>query len=289
VSEIGLPVGVADACDSHIHIYDSRFSSIGDPNRALPGSTAGDYRRVQAKLGTTRSVVVTPTVYGTDNRVTLDAINRLGPNCTRGVAVLHPNVADATLNELDAGGVRGIRFTLYDPATAVTRFEMVEPLAARIEPLGWHVQLHWLADQIAHHAAMLERLPCPIVFDHFARLPYPQGVNHPAFEIVARLIDRGRTWVKISAPYLDERGVADDGSAGTRTSVAQAFLRLAPQRMVWGSDWPHPTERSAMPEDPVLLQRLGHWVEDPTQRHGVLVDNPAALYGFANAAVHTLG
>jgi predicted TIM-barrel fold metal-dependent hydrolase len=281
MNPIDLPLDIADACDSHLHIYDTRFPSIGDPARVLPHCTAADYRLVQARLGTTRAVVVTPTVYGTDNRVTLDAIATLGAECTRGVGVLHPDVDDATLRELDAGGVRGLRFTLFDPSTAVTGFEMVEPLAARIEPLGWHLQLHWRADQIALHAAMLQRLPCSLVFDHFARLPQAVGARHPAFEIVARLMERGRTWVKLSAPYLDERGAPDDGGDGSRTSVARAFLKHAPERVVWGGDWPHPTERQAMPDDLALLRRLGGWITDSTQLRRVLVDNPAALYGFS--------
>jgi predicted TIM-barrel fold metal-dependent hydrolase len=289
MTPIDLPLDIADACDSHLHIYDTRFPSIGDPARVLPHCTAADYRLVQAQLGTSRAVVVTPTVYGTDNRVTLDAIASLGLDRTRGVGVLHPDVDAATLRKLDAGGVRGLRFTLFDPATAVTSFEMVEPLAARIEPLGWHLQLHWRADQIVAHEAMLERLPCPLVFDHFARLPQAVGAEHPAFAIVARLMARGRTWVKLSAPYLDERGAradgADDGGDGSRTSVAHAFLKHAPERVVWGGDWPHPTERQAMPDDLDLLRRLGRWVADPAQLRRVLVDNPAALYGFsANAS-----
>jgi predicted TIM-barrel fold metal-dependent hydrolase len=281
MSRIELPLALADACDSHLHIYDTRFPSIGDPSRVLPHCTAADYRHVQARLGTTRAVVVTPTVYGCDNRVTLDAIAQLGVDRTRGVGVLHPDVDDATLRELDAGGIRGIRFTLFDPATAVTSFDMIEPLAARIEPLGWHVQLHWRADQIVEHAAMLDRLPCTIVFDHFARLPHPLGAAHPAFEVVARLLQRGRTWVKLSGPYLDERGVEDDGREGTRTSVAKALSTLAPDRLVWGADWPHPTERKAMPDDLELLRRLGDWIADPQIQRRVLIDNPAALYGFS--------
>jgi predicted TIM-barrel fold metal-dependent hydrolase len=128
---------------------------------------------------------------------------------------------------------------------------------------------------------MLDRLPCTIVFDHFARLPHPLGAAHPAFEVVARLLQRGRTWVKLSGPYLDERGVEDDGREGTRTSVAKALSTLAPDRLVWGADWPHPTERKAMPDDLELLRRLGDWIIDPQMRRRVLIDNPAALYGFS--------
>ncbi|MDM0051569.1 amidohydrolase [Variovorax sp. J22R115] len=264
------------ACDSHIHIYDGRFPSIGDPGRVLAQACASDYRRVQARLGTTRTVVVTPTVYGTDNSVTLDAIRQLGAADARGVGVLHPDVDDATLRTLDEGGIRGIRFTLFDPVTAVTRFDMVEPLARRIEPLGWHVQLHWRADQIAAHADLLDRIPCPMVFDHLARMPHPEGTAHPAFAVVSRLLDRGRTWVKLSAPYLDDM----PGTEDSRARVAEALLAHAPERLVWGSDWPHPTEKAVKPDDAALLDRIGGWVRDAALRQRVLVDNPQALYSF---------
>ncbi|WP_198969974.1 amidohydrolase family protein [Xylophilus sp. ASV27] len=267
----------ANACDAHIHIHDRRFPSLGDPQRALAQATAADYRRLQARLGTQRTVVVTPTVYGTDNRVTLDAIVQLGADRTRGIAVLHPDVDDATLQALDAAGVRGIRFTLFNPATAVTRFDMVEPLARRIAPLGWHVQLHWRGDQIVEHAALLQRLPCTTVLDHMARLPHPQGVAHPAFDVVARLLDSGRAWVKMSGPYLD---AAPAGEADSRAAVAAALLQRAPERLVWGSDWPHPTEQQHTPDDAALLDRWASWVPDAVARQRVLVDNPARLYGF---------
>ena len=264
----------ADACDAHVHIYDRRFPGLGDPARALHGATAADYRLLQQRLGTSRTVVVTPTVYGTDNAVTLDAIEQLGRECTRGVAVLHPDVSDATLRQLDAGGVRGIRFTLFDPATSVTRFDMIEPLAKRIAPLGWHVQLHLRADQIVAHAALVERLPCPMVFDHMARLPHPGGAAHAAFGVVARLVDAGRAWVKLSGPYLDP------GQPDSRASVVQAWVRQAPQRLVWGSDWPHPTEKINKPDDAALLDTWSRTVGDAATCERVLVGNAAGLYGF---------
>lgn len=264
----------ANACDAHIHIYDRRFASIGDPSRVLADATAADYRRLQQRLGTRRTVVVTPTVYGTDNTVTLDAIEQLGREQTRGVAVLHPDVSDAALRQLDAGGVRGIRFTLFDPATAVTRFDMVEPLARRIAPLGWHVQLHWRADQIVEHAALIHRLPCTVVFDHMARLPHPEGPAHAAFGIVAGLVDAGRAWVKLSGTYLDP------GQPDSRAAVVRAWAQHAPQRLVWGSDWPHPTEKTVTPDDAAMLDEWAGRVGDADLCSRVLVDNAARLYGF---------
>jgi predicted TIM-barrel fold metal-dependent hydrolase len=265
------------ACDSHIHIYDPRFLVAGSRVRLAEKASVADYRRLQARIGTSRTVVVTPAAYRTDNRVTLDAIQALGADCTRGVAVVHPEVTDAELEALDEGGVRGIRFTLFDPATAVTRFDMVEPLAHRASELGWHVQLHWRADQIVPHADLLDRLPCTLVFDHMGRMPQPEGAGHAAFGIVARLLDRGRTWVKLSGPYLDSQGPA----YADRVAVARAYVRAAPERLVWGSDWPHPTEKeSNKPDDAALLDLLSDWAGDEALRARILVDNPARLYGF---------
>src|SRR5207247_8232898 len=124
----------------------------------------------QQRIGTTRVVIVTPAVYVTDNRVTLDAIAQLGADA-RGVAVIHPTVTDAELKTLADGGIRGIRFTQFDPNTATTTIDMIEPLAKRVNELGWHVQIHMLGDQIVAAEELWPRLAAPIVFDHMGRLP----------------------------------------------------------------------------------------------------------------------
>ncbi|RUR65611.1 2-pyrone-4,6-dicarboxylate hydrolase [Variovorax guangxiensis] len=274
---IAAPEG---ACDAHIHVYDRRFPMYGSPDAMLDNATADDYRLLQQRNGTQRTVVVQPRVHGTDNSVTLDAIRALGAHRTRGVAVVRPEVSDAELKQLHEGGIRGIRFTLYTSTNAATDFSMVEPLAHRVHALGWHVQLHWSADQIAAHAALLDRLPCTVVFDHLARLPQPDRLSHPAYRVVSRLLDNGRTWIKLSGAYLDSAAGAEGGYADT-IDVARAWATQAPERVVWGSDWPHPTERTAKPDDAQLFDLLGRWVPDEAARHRVLVDNPARLYDFS--------
>lgn len=267
------PAIPALACDAHMHVYDARFAHIGE---VVANATADDYRRTfQARIGTTRTVVVTPRIYGVDNSVTLDAIQQLGIGNTRGVAVLRPDVSDAELRRLDEGGIRGIRFTLYTAAQAVVGFDMVEPLSRRIDELGWHVQLHWTADQIVEHEALLRRLPSRIVFDHLGRMPMPGGIAHPAFAIIRSLLDKGRSWLKLSGPYLDSHveGYAD------MLPVARAWVKAAPERLVWGSDWPHTTEK-VKPDDTHLVELLSGWVPDETTRNRILVDNPTRLYGF---------
>jgi D-galactarolactone isomerase len=177
-----------------------------------------------------------------------------------------------------AGGIRGIRFTLFDPSTSVTGFDMIEPLAGRVNDLGWHVQLHLRGDQIVEHEALLMRIVSPIVFDHMGRLPQPQGTSHLAFRIIRKLIDRGKTWMKLSSVYQDTK--VGPPTYADQTEVALAFLQAAPERMVWGSDWPHPTERDQKPDDAALFDLIAEWAPDETLRHRLLVDNPAALYGF---------
>jgi predicted TIM-barrel fold metal-dependent hydrolase len=268
-----------NACDCHMHIYDGeRFPPSRPESRMQANARVADYRLLQKRIGTTRTVVVSPAAYGTDNRVTLDAIAQIGN--ARGVAVVHPTITDAELKAFAEGGIRGIRFTQFDPASATTTFDMIEPLAKRVHDLGWHVQIHMRGDQITDAASMWDRLPCAIVFDHLGRLPQPAGIDDPAFKVMLALIDRGRTWVKLSGAYLDTK--IGPPTYADATKVAQAFVRAAPERMVWGSDWPHPNLSPAQkPDDTVLFDLLSEWAPDEQVRHRILVENPQGLYGFA--------
>jgi predicted TIM-barrel fold metal-dependent hydrolase len=271
----------ANAADCHMHIYDAaRFPPSRPGSRMQSNASVADYRLLQQRNGTSRVVIVTPAVYVTDNRVTLDAIAQIGADA-RGVAVIHPDIADADLKALAAGGIRGIRFTQFDPATATTTIDMIEPLSKRIADLGWHVQIHMRGDQIVEAESLWQRLPSPIVFDHIGRLPQPAGTGYPAFDIIRRLIDKGRTWVKISGAYLDTK--VGPPTYADVTKVAQAFVKAAPERMVWGSDWPHPTEKDK-PNDAVLFDLLSDWAPDAATRQRILVTNPEALYGFAKSS-----
>jgi predicted TIM-barrel fold metal-dependent hydrolase len=260
-----------NAADCHIHVYDPRFDKPGQ--RPCPANaTASDYKLLQKRIGTSRVVIVQPRNYGTDNSATVDAISQFAGRA-RGVGVLNPSVTDAELKKLDAGGIRGIRFTLGDPSTAVVSIDMVEPLSKRIAAFGWHVQLHVPPDQLVAHADMIRRLPSSIVIDHMARLPQPAGIKHPAFKLVCELIDKGRTWVKLAAP-LDAQ---TDYSAAT--AIARAWIAAAPERVVWGSNWPHPSE-TVKPDDAVCFDLLTEWAPDAAMRDRILVTNPGKLYGF---------
>jgi len=266
------------ACDSHVHVYDPRFPMAWPSLRATPQASVAGLRLLRERLGTARAVIVQPAAYGTDNAVTVDAIAQLGADVARGVAVLHPQVADDELQELHAAGVRGLRFSQHDPRTAVTTADMIEPLAQRVADLGWHVQLHLKGDQIVELAALIRRLPTPVVFDHMGRIPQPFGIRHAAFDIVRERLDAGRAWVKLSGPYLDTQ--TGSPRYADMKPVARGYIDTAPERLVWGSDWPHPTERDTKPDDAVLLDLLQEWVPDEPTRRRILVENPAALYGF---------
>jgi predicted TIM-barrel fold metal-dependent hydrolase len=270
-----------NACDCHMHVYDAaRFPM--PPSRRVPptNATAADYRLLQRRIGTTRVVVVTPRNYATENAVTLDALERFGANA-RGVAVVHPTVASGELKRFHVAGIRGIRFSLSDPATAVVTVDMVEPLSKRAADLGWHVQFNLDGDQIVEWADMLRRLPSTIVFDHMGHPPQPAGVAHPSHRVVRELIDRGRTWVKLSGAYSNTRVGPPFPDA---TEIARAFVRAAPERLVWGSDWPHPTEPpERKPNDALLFDLLAEWATDAGTRHRILVENPVTLYGFARS------
>ena len=269
----------ANACDCHLHIYDERFPPPGPVARLVKGAGVEQYRLLQKRIGTTRAVIVTPSAYATANAVTVDGVSQLGLANARGVAVVRTEVTDAELKKMADGGIRGIRFTLFDPKTAVTSFEMIEPLAKRANDLGWHVQLHFRGDQIVEKEDLLKRIAAPIVFDHMGRIPQPAGIKHPAFQIICRLIDKGRTWVKLSGVYQDTK--VGPPTYADVTELARAYLKAAPERMVWGSDWPHPTEREHKPNDAVLFDLLTEWAPDEALRKKILVDNPAALYGFS--------
>ena len=267
----------ANACDCHMHIYNSRFPVAPTATLRPLDASVSDYRMLQKRIGTTRNVVVQPSTYGTDNGCTLDAVAQFGPTA-RAVAVVDTTVSDAELQRMAGLGVRGIRFNLVQ--AGATTIDMLEPLAKRVNDLGWHVQIHMLGDQIVQIEDILQRLPTPIVFDHMGRIPPQAGVEHPAFRVIGKLLEKGNTWVKLSGAYMNTK-VGPPTYADVR-ELMQAYVKAAPERMVWATDWPHPTvkEMKDKPDDAVMLDLLLAWVPDERTRNAILVRNPEVLYGF---------
>lgn len=264
----------ADACDCHHHLYDDRYPWAAAATLKPGNASVADYRRLQQRLKTTRNVIVQPSSYGTDNRLLVDSLAQFGGRA-RGVAVVDTGATDAQLRQLHAAGVRGIRISLTPPG--ITTWSMIKPLAARVAPLGWHVQVHAFAADLLPARDLFADLPCPVVFDHLGRVPQPDALHHPAATMIRDLLQRDRAYVKLSGFYFDSKV----GAPGYTDSIelARAYAAEAPERVLWGSDWPHPTEqRKVLPDDAVLLDALALAVGDESKRHQVLVENPTRLY-----------
>ncbi len=267
----------AGACDCHIHAYDARYPAVAGARLTPPDATMAQYREIQARLGTQRAVLVTPSTYGADNRPMLHALALLGEQA-RGVAVIDGDEREAQLQAMHDAGVRGIRLNLSLGVTSSA--DQILPLAKRIAPLGWHLQLLMAPGRLAELAPVLSDLPVPVVFDHMARLaPHEAGV-HPAHAVVLRLLERGRAWIKLSGGYLvSTRHSIEDPALD---ALARSYLDANPERVVWGSDWPHASASAGMqpmPDDARQFDRLADWTGSARLRQ-VLVHNPAALYGF---------
>jgi predicted TIM-barrel fold metal-dependent hydrolase len=245
-----------------------------------------DYRALQQRIRTTRSVVVTPTpipgsISVSDNHVTVDAIAQFGPNA-RGVAIVPPAVTDAELKTLADAGFCGIRFSIAATAAPMppATIGAIEALSKRVNDFGWHVQFNVTAAQIVAAGDWWTRLPSTIVFDHMANMPQRVGIDHPAFTIVRKLVDKGTTWVKLSVTR--ESSTTSPPTYADLNKVGRAYVQAAPERMVWGSNWPHPTEPDK-PNDAVLIDLLTEWAPSEETRHRILVENPERLYGFTNS------
>jgi D-galactarolactone isomerase len=268
----------AGATDTHMHFYDTEDRYPVAPTAAFlpPPARVADYQALQERLGLERVVVVQPSAYGTDNRCTMDAVAALGGGA-RAVVVVDPSVSDAELERLTAAGARGIRFHMLKGG--VLPWDILEEMAARVHPFGWHVQLQCNGRELPGRAAMLKGLPGDLVIDHVGRFMDPVPLDHPAFACLLDLLDSGRTWVKLSAPYESSRTgppAYEDVSA-----LAQALVRAAPERMLWASNWPHPGHTDPdIRREPLLLDLLIEWAPEEAVRNRILVDNPAALYGF---------
>lgn len=276
--EIDVPF---NACDCHHHIYDPvRFPYLPTDVRNQPPATVDMYRLLQKRLGLTRNVIVTPSAYGTDNRCTLDGLRNMGKNA-RAVVVVSADISDAELLAMHETGVRGVRFNIATGGS--DDLGEIRRLACRINEYGWHIYFWMSARHTVEMADFLASLPCTVVFDHRGHLPQPEGTKHPAFKVICGLIDKGRTWVKLSGLYIDS-AVGDPAYSDT-VQVGKEYVSFAPERLLWGTDWPHPTvfsERMPWPDEAKMLDLLAEQAPDKAVLRRILADNPAELYGFAD-------
>ena len=268
-----LPSG---ACDCHVHVYDQAYPLAPTATFKPPQASVAAYQTVQKQLGLSRVVVVQPTAYGFDNRCTLNAVAAM-PGQARGVAMVRPEVTQAELEALHAGGIRGVRMMML--AGGPLGWDALEPLAGKIAALGWHINLQFDGCDMLQHLPRLQALGTPLVLDHTGKfLSPPASTDDPAFVALCRLLDQGRTWIKLSAPYETSRqGAPTYGDVGL---LARSLANRYPQRCLWASNWPHPNQ-AVPPQDAVLLGLLSHWSANAQDWRRILVDNPQAVYGFA--------
>ncbi len=264
----------AGSCDTHVHVYDSRYPVAPSALLRPPDAPVTDYRRFQKSLGLDRVVVVQPTTYGLDNRCQLDAVAEFG-DAARAVVVVDADTTADELRRLADLGARGARFHML--AGGAVGWDDLAIVASRIADLGWHIQLQLDGRELPHRLAALLALPTPLVIDHVGRFMPPVAPGHPAFVALFTLLETGRTWVKLSAPY--ESTLDGAPTFPTVTTLATALVHAHPDRMLWASNWPHPGQREPITDDDLLRLTLD-WLPDPTVRRRVLVANPAEVYGF---------
>jgi D-galactarolactone isomerase len=265
----------AGATDTHMHIYDAKAPAA--KGTFMPGHfPVEDYRAQQKRLGLERVIVVQPNAYKDDNSVTLRAIYELGKGA-KGVAVVKPGVNDAELERLTRGGMCALRIMTLHGGTL--GFDVMGELMARVHAFGWHANIQLDGRELPKYEAQIKRLPGKFVVDHTGKFLEPVAPEHAAFMALLRLVDTGRCYVKLSAPYETSKTGAPNYEDVGR--LAKALVKHAPERMLWASNWPHPSAREpAPPDDAALLDLLLDWAPDEKTRRKILVDNPAALYGF---------
>jgi D-galactarolactone isomerase len=262
------------ACDTHIHFYDAAVPV--KPGTPMPGNfSVADYLMVQTRLGLARVIVVQPNAYADDNRVTLAAIRGIGSGA-RGVAVVKPGVKDAEVERLTKGGMRGVRIMTLNGGTL--GFDVMDQVMAHVHPFGWHADIQLDGRDLPKVEAQIKRLPGRFVIDHTGKFLEPVPPEHEAFRSLLRLVDTGRCWVKLSGPYETSKTGAPRYEDVGR--LARALVKHAPERMLWASNWPHPSARKQPPDEADLLDLLLDWAPDDGTRKRILVDNPADLYGF---------
>jgi len=276
----------AGACDAHVHLFGplTQYPIRGPAPYAVPDATPSQLIAQMDAAGVAHAVVVHAAVSGRDNRRTLDAL-RAHPDRFRGV--LTPPLTlpdDDQLSDWHGLGVRGIRFSYT--RTAQPGMAIDSALVGLLAERGWHAQVHLEPEHLLELEGMLSSLPCPVVIDHMARIPGSAGPNNPALLALRRLLDRGHVWVKLSAPMrLSDHQQPPYADV---IPIARILVEQAPNRLVWGSDWPNVNLPTPAPAYPVLLDLLSQWALDANQRKQILVDNPRALYDLAALPEHPI-
>jgi predicted TIM-barrel fold metal-dependent hydrolase len=272
----------ADACDCHAHVLGpaARYPYSAARVYTPPDCVLQDYRHMLDTLGLQRAVLVQPSAYGTDNTAMLEAM-KSDPKRLRGVAVVTEAISDSELKQLDDAGVRGVRVNIVDvkdrkpgtlPMAQLTR------LARRIQPLGWHMEFLMHVDEFPDLDRAFAEFPVHIVLGHLGYMRTDKGIAAAGFQALLRLVKTGKCWVKLTGPMRISTSAPPYSDV---VPFAHALTAANPDRIVWGSDWPHVIIKGAMPNDGDLADLVPQWIPDAALRERILVKNPAQLYGFA--------
>jgi 2-pyrone-4,6-dicarboxylate lactonase len=269
----------AGACDAHCHIFGpgEKYPYAADRTYTPPDAPLSRFKELQSILGLSRAVLVNASCHGTDNTVIVDAIAQSGGRY-RGVANADDSFTDRDFERLHASGFRGVRFNFVKHLGGMPDMDEFHRIVARVRPLGWHVDLHFDAGDLVEFGDLLGRLPVPFLIDHMGRVPTKAGLGQEPFRrLLAVLGTNERCWVKVS-------GAERISSAGPpftdAVPFAQALIEAAPDRILWGTDWPHPNIARHMPNDGDLVDLVPLFAPDPSMQKRILVDNPHRLYGF---------
>jgi predicted TIM-barrel fold metal-dependent hydrolase len=264
------------ACDSHCHVFGpaARFPYAPDRAYTPPDAPLAELRRVHSTLGIDRAVIVQASCHGTDNTAMLDAIAASG-NAYRGIAIVDGSVTEAELDRLHEGGIRGVRFNFVRHLGGAPDLDVFDAVVGRIARLGWHVVLHLDAEDIALHSARIGALRVPFVIDHMGRVKAKLGLDQPAFRALLDLMHNPLAHIKICGA---ERVSSAGAPFADAVPFAQTLLAAAPDRVLWGTDWPHPNIAGDMPNDGDLVDLFAAATSDPALQHQVLVATPTRLY-----------
>ena len=263
----------AGACDCHFHVFDGPSPQIAQRSYTATPAPLSAYKAVQSALGTDRAIIVQPSIYGTNNQTTLQSLPKDGS--MKAIVVVDDTADIEELKSLADQGAVGVRVNMLFSSDA--RLENLSNLARKMAELDWHLQVLADVSELPNLREFVSRLPVPVVFDHMGHLPSQKGINDPGFKSLLKLLEEGQVWVKLSGAYR----LAPSNSVDYRevAPIAKALVEANSDRLVWGSDWPHPSFDGHMPNDGDLLDHLFDWANAQTAKK-ILVDNPQRLYGF---------
>jgi predicted TIM-barrel fold metal-dependent hydrolase len=275
VPALRLPPG---SCDAHCHVFGpvDRFPYAVDRTFTPPEAPKERLRALHRILGLDRAVIVQSVCHGNDHTALFDALEA-GGGSYRGVALVGPPTPEHEITRLHNAGVRGARLNFTPHLGPAPTPETVRAVADLVGPFGWHLAVHLAGEGVADHESLIASLAVPVVIDHMARVDLRAGLESEAIRALSRLLETGDVWIKLSgADRLATRPPDFDDAV----ALARLLVQRAPQRVLWGTDFPHPNTRGFMPDDGIMVDLIERFAPDEATRHRLLVSNPAACFGF---------